>query len=575
MGADGQPIHEFCIDPVTAALRLRMYELYVSENWSCGKIARHFNEIRADGGDSWTQSSVRKLLGSPTAIGVFLWNRTRREYDAELDRWVVLRNPSSQWAWHFDRALSIVPLELWRAARRKLAHARKASPLSGRPQSRNELQPTTLFSGTLRCACCREELKLVRSTPAHKQLGSLNGINKIHGCRLSTSKSTRIIEECLLEYLRDTLLTKEVVVDLVERANRCLAEEAARPRINVAPLRQQVAALQKEIERYRKRIGKTDDDSLADGYEAEIRRLRQRQQGLNDQIRSATSEQSRDYSPISVDAAMTYLADLRRLLNSDISVAGPLIRELTGPIFIREERDAPRRRRSIWIASFQPQCNAVLRKLFPGRTLGTFADTTETCPVQPPVEVHIRQRPRYERLAPEIQRLHAQGSSISEIAVAFHVNWNLVRAGLQFAKDGTRPPVVAMKKPSVPRQKRPCFYMELAPEIARLRDVEKLSIPKIAKLKGIGVGTVSRAYNYAHRQAIKSAIEQGAKRPPAKYAHLRPTVFERIRELKDADMTAKQIAAEAGCSVGTVRRELLRLQRSAAAPAGDDEPRAA
>ncbi|MDX1967390.1 MAG: recombinase family protein, partial [Planctomycetaceae bacterium] len=137
VGADGQSIHEFCIDPATAALRLRMYELYVSENLSCGKIARHFNEIRADGGDSWTQSSVRKLLLSPTAIGVFLWNRTRREYDAELERWVVLRNPSSQWARHFDPELAIVPLKLWRAARRKLAHARQASPLTGRPLSRN------------------------------------------------------------------------------------------------------------------------------------------------------------------------------------------------------------------------------------------------------------------------------------------------------------------------------------------------------------------------------------------------------------------------------------------------------
>src|SRR5262249_9698727 len=153
VGTDGLPIYEICIDPETCDYRLLLFDLYVTQNWSMHKIAKHFNQLKVEGWDGWTSAGIRKLLWSPTAIGVFIWNRTRREFDFEEGKWTIEKNPRSEWVVRYAPELAIVPMDQWKAARRKLAAARRNSPLTNRPWSRNELHPSTLFSGTLYCDC--------------------------------------------------------------------------------------------------------------------------------------------------------------------------------------------------------------------------------------------------------------------------------------------------------------------------------------------------------------------------------------------------------------------------------------
>ena len=72
---NGLPRHEPCIDPVTRPYRLMMFELFVEQDWSVYRIARHFNKLKVDGSDGWTGPAIKKLLWSPSAIGCFIWNR--------------------------------------------------------------------------------------------------------------------------------------------------------------------------------------------------------------------------------------------------------------------------------------------------------------------------------------------------------------------------------------------------------------------------------------------------------------------------------------------------------------------
>jgi hypothetical protein len=102
-------------------------------------------------------------------------NQTRREYNHETGKWTVVANLRSEWEIHHDSNLAIVPLDLWRAARRKLAGARRKSPLTGRQKSRNQRCATTLFSGTLFCQYGGAELTLCRSHGKCKQMSCLNG----------------------------------------------------------------------------------------------------------------------------------------------------------------------------------------------------------------------------------------------------------------------------------------------------------------------------------------------------------------------------------------------------------------
>ncbi len=53
---DDLPLHDRCIDPVTREYRLLLYDLYVRENWSVNRITKHFNELKVDGGDTWSQA---------------------------------------------------------------------------------------------------------------------------------------------------------------------------------------------------------------------------------------------------------------------------------------------------------------------------------------------------------------------------------------------------------------------------------------------------------------------------------------------------------------------------------------
>jgi hypothetical protein len=84
---------------------------------------------------------------------------------------------------------------------------RRRSPITGRTVSRNQRSATTLFSGTLLCGSCGREITLLRSADKYKVLGCLNGGTGSHGCTLSVSKSTRIVEKSLLGYIGDHLLT--------------------------------------------------------------------------------------------------------------------------------------------------------------------------------------------------------------------------------------------------------------------------------------------------------------------------------------------------------------------------------
>jgi hypothetical protein len=172
---DGRPRHEPCHDPATREYRVLVYELFVERNWSTYKIAKHFNELKVDGWDGWANTAIIGLLWNPSSIGVFIWNKARQEYDWEAEKWVSVKNPRSQWEVYYDPKLAIPSMDQWRAARRKLAAIKRASPLTGRRWSRNQCSATTLFSGTLICSHCGAELKLIRSTPDSKQLGCLSG----------------------------------------------------------------------------------------------------------------------------------------------------------------------------------------------------------------------------------------------------------------------------------------------------------------------------------------------------------------------------------------------------------------
>lgn len=559
VGADQLPVYEPVIDPQTRPDRLQMFHLFVEQKWTAFMIARNFNERNVDDWDRWSESNVKNLLWSPSAIGVFIWNKTRREYDWEEEKWVKVRNPRSQWKVMFRPELAIVPLELWRASRRKLAAMRRACPRTGKKLSRNEIRATTLFSGTLFCDDCDEELKLIRSAAEYKQMGCPNGTMHSSGCQFRNSKSVRVIEECLLGYLRNQLLTEPVVEELVVRVNRMIDEQALLPSTDTGPQKAQVKQLRTKIERLVKKVAETDDDRLSTAYHQQILQYQKEHNSLLATIREEEARQRLSARPIEIEEAKKYLSDVRQLLDKDIPVAAEAIRALTGPIRVRQEQ-LTGRKRSRWIASFQPNLRELLRRVSPPEAKINDA-TSKAVSESNTVEVVIDKLPKYELLAAEFQKLQQSRTSKTALASAYGLAPKVVTQTLEFAKTGERPTAQpAKKKSSDGQNSKATRYKDIAPRVAELRDVQKKPLDRIAKQLGVSEGTVRRAYDHAHPEAVRQAVAEKAAIKRGRFTHLDHTIFEMIRDLSGQGQSPKEIAAVVGCGVSTVWREIWRLE---------------
>jgi len=573
---EGNPEYVPCKDPQTCGERRQLFELFADKCWSVYRITQDFNARKVDGWDGWTEAGIKKLLWSPSAIGVFIWNKARREYDPLEEKWVVIQNPRKDWVVYYEPSLAIVPISLWNAARRKLSAIRRKSKLTGRKMSRNEKSATTLFSGTLICGYCGRELKLIRSADNYKVMGCYNGPHGIHGCKLSTSKSTRIIEERLLNFLKDKLLSDKEVEVLVNKANAYLAQEAAKPRQNTKPFKANVRAKEASIEKLFQRIEGCKDEALIEAYEKRISKQQKEVQALKLELRGLDSQNTRPPKPLTADAVKGLIVDLRGLLNQEIPAAAEAIRALTGPITIRQEKITGRKVGARWIATFSPTLVSWLRqrakaKQCPDSVTLEFLSTRIW--INPAtVEIPIDHVPKYERIADEVRKLADKGNSLETISRLTGLSRDTVRDGVHFSRTGVRPSVKncsrkRVRKKGAPGPKEPPKKVLIALQVARLRDKEKLPFSEIAERLHIDESTATRAYNLANPTAVNSAAQEGRK-PDRGRCVGDEKLKEQIRTLLKSGRRPAEIARSLECNAKLVyyQRQLMRLesQKSAA-----------
>lgn len=570
--AHGIPTYRPCIDPVTAPFRKLLYELFVVKCWSPYKIAKHYNDLQVDGWNGWTERAIKKLLWSAASIGVFLWNRTRREYDPDAEKWLVLDNPRSEWEVYHDRDLALVPMELWKEARRCLMAMRRKSPLTGRKQSRNQTSASTLFSGTLVCGYCEgdRELTLTRSTGKYKVMGCLNGPTGKHGCKLTTSKSTRIIEKCLLDFLSDSLFTEDVMTTLVEKANAFLTEEAHKPRVNTAPLRAEIQRREAAVKKLFLRIEKEDDPDLTEPYNKRIKEHQQEINRLRRLLHDADAENDAEPpQPLDKARVKDYVSDLRELLNQEIPAAAEAIRAVTGPIKIRQEKIPGRNCGARWIATFSPNLLSLLRRVgtkdYPDSiTLEYLCARNWIIPQS--VEIAIESIPRYERLAARFKKLADKGASVQTLARAHDMTWKDAKEALDFARTGKRPVYRPRPRKAGNRKKTPITFRDIVDDVVRMRDVEKRPFKGIAAMLSEEQGypisrqMVEHAYDFAHPHVVQNAVKHGETLYRGRFSHLEPKVFQKIHEGLALGHSPSDIAKAAECSLNTVYRERTRVE---------------
>jgi DNA invertase Pin-like site-specific DNA recombinase len=517
---DGRPKYEAGIDPVTAEYAQLMFRLFTKDRESAYKITQRFNSLKVDGWAGWNEATIKKLLGNPAFIGVLIWNRTRREFDWEEDKWIAVQNPRSEWRYSYDPALALISLEEWSAAQERLAQMRADSPLTGRKVTRNQISASTLFSGTLQCGYCGHELTLNRSAGAYQNLYCLNGPTGRHECKLTTSKSTRVIELCLLGYIQDVLINEESIDGLLVKANEFLENEAAKPPVKTAGQRAALQRHERAIAKLMTRITLTDEMTLIAAYEKEVLSHQRDADRLAAEIAQADHQNAAPPPPLDRARVKGYVADLRQLLNQNVPAAAEAIRALTGMITITQEPIPGRKNGAKWIATFQPDLTEFLKH---AASVGDYPESitlehlsARNWIMSPEVKVHLEHVPQYERLGASFKQFYDSGTTLPTIAAAHGMSTAQATEILRFGQTGERPHWKNhYKTGQVGKAASEPIYTKIAIPVAELRDGEQLSWPsiqrRVAQTAGIKCceATIKRAYDHAHRDDALNAAKQG------------------------------------------------------------------
>jgi site-specific DNA recombinase len=397
-GKDGDPLNMLVVDRRMARYVKLAFRLFGERGWSMSRIGRRFNERRVDGKETWDSTRIRQLLTRYKYVGIEIYG-TKRQYKHPVTGDVITeRRPRSQWRVRRNRSLQIISWSLWKKVQKRLDACREAYGKSkGSGTRRSDVNPTTIVRPI--CGCCGEPMWLGRSGK-YASYTCLNGRDGKHRCTHRGYKSVKIVEESIIGHIKESVFTPERIEQLVDLANEYLDEEAAKPRANTKPLK---AALRRERAR-RERLVDILSRAGEDGLDSVVARIRQHEariKDLSEQIREA--EASNKVPPmIDKSDVETILKDLRGLWQQDVAAVAPLLRELTGPVTVRVEREEGKRR-ATWFAEFTINLVPVIAQLSAKRDCPTTRTweylETRSWTIQETEGVWIGNAPTCKRIA--------------------------------------------------------------------------------------------------------------------------------------------------------------------------------
>jgi DNA invertase Pin-like site-specific DNA recombinase len=566
----GRPDLTKIIDDEGAQFVLQIFTLFVEKRWSSNKIARHFNELKVGGRTSWDSSYIRRrILENRTYIGEECCGMTRQVRDPDTGKVTVERLPEDQWQRRSVPHLRIVSEELWNKAQARLAECRSAyrSPRTSEP-GRASVYPTTLVRPV--CGCCGRELRLGRSGD-HPSFCCPNGILRRKGCQFNKYKSVRIVEDCVLAHVKAAILLPEFVRQLVNEANRYLEAEARRPPEDTEPLRRNIKSAKAKLKRVSDQLRQRDSETVVNL----IVELEQQVKDWQRQLAEAEAQQPPSLPAITEEDVVGLLNDLRELLAQEKELAAPILRQLTGPIVVTQEKQNGAEKPTLF-AKFELNAVPVLAELSARKQCPTagnweYLKTRDwTLPI--PACVPLAKQLKYESWAPQMQRLRDAGASVNEIATIYKTSWNQANEILQFAETGKRPTWKRPNKAKSKRSKRASGarqepkYRRYADLVDKLRTEEKMPFEHMPKYifekfgENVDISTVKRAYDFAHPDDLRTAAERGEAPDRGPHVHIREEKHRQIRELLRAKATCDEIARQLGCSARTVHREKRKMK---------------
>src|SRR5262249_40529431 len=125
--------------------------------------------------------------------------------------------------------------------------------------------------------------------------------------------------------------------------------------------------------------------------------------------------------------------------------------------------------------------------------------------------VPIEKSFKFEQLASKVAELHEKGASMPAIAAELKMGIHTAEAALYFAQNGTPPPRRRRNRNPRPNPAKRVTFKDIAPLVARLHDVEGVSLSEIARTRGWSRPMVGRAYTSAHPERAAEALANGTR----------------------------------------------------------------
>ena len=153
---------------------------------------------------------------------------------------------------------------------------------------------------------------------------------------MNSAKAAAVLEEGVLEYVSETLLTPEAVERLFQFARQQAEREAARPPVDLAPLVAEIQNLAAQRQRLIELVG-GDQCTELEIVRHQIIALGKQITGREDEIRRGRRQAAGPVPPLSLEDVRREVADLRGLLADDPAAAALVLRSLLGPVVVTHE----------------------------------------------------------------------------------------------------------------------------------------------------------------------------------------------------------------------------------------------
>ena len=533
-GARGKPLNKREINPVDAEHVRRAFHMFGGELKTYNEVRLYLNEVNAGGKNTWWPVGVRGILTNESYIGKHITGRKRHRIDPETDKNLTKINPEEEWTIIDRPDWRILDDDLWNRVQDRVKEVYEARPKGpgNRNKARSEVYANAMLSGILYCDQCDRPLTF--NNGKESCVWCPHGRHRMAGCTLYY-KQAHYVETAILNFLRDQVLTDEFAKKLTRSANEYLNTEAAKPPVDLQPLRHRM----REIEEQTANLVNALGSGRAGRPESLVRKISECDAEL-DQLRervAAVEERERvQLRLLTLGDVQQELDDMRGLLNGSFREVNALLKPILGRVRVFT-KNLPERSKPTWFARFDLNLsehwlqNAGDSQTRCGNTLGplasrgwSFAMTYELIIDKP--------APAYRKLAPQATKLLTEGLTRAEVAARLGTTKATIDTAHRFSVTGETITVINQKRTR--RDQLVPLHIQLSDEVARLIEQQGLTRREVANKLSVNPWVVTKAWRLARPEAgdlRKCPIHQ--KRITRSRAQNAPQESERTATLTD------------------------------------------